>query len=80
MFSQSKYNRHFYSLRTTARYKAIRIIKYVIVLVVFSVITNLIDAIIHHYFNDPWLEFKHDWLVLYGAMIYRLISTWEYKR
>lgn len=77
---KQEYNsRHFYSIRTTARYKAMRIIKYVIVLLIFALITNSIDAVIHQYFTDPLLEFKHDWLVLYGAMVYRLISTWEYK-
>lgn len=67
------------TIEHTAWHKTKRVIKYIAVLFTFIIVTAFLDGVIKHFINDPWITFEHDWLVLQGAMMYRLISTWNYK-
>lgn len=65
---------------TTTRFKTIRVIKYIVFIVVFMFVCAFVDATVSHFISDPWFTFKNDWKFAWGAMIYRLLSTWNYER
>ncbi len=67
------------TLEYTPKQKAKRVIKYLLVIIAVVVLNGIVNAVIDHFYTEPWLDFKYDWKIVYGAMVYRLVSTWNPK-
>jgi hypothetical protein len=54
-----------------------RVLKYIAVVILCMIVGLALDEIVSIWFVDPVITFKDDWMYFYGAMMYRLITTWE---
>lgn len=67
------------NVTSTWQYKLKRVIKYLVVWSLAMVFFGFVDALIAHWIKDAYYKFNDFGIAVYGAMVYRLLSTWNYE-